>query len=150
MRDMEGLTDEEVAEITGLRPGTVRVRLHRARLFVRKELMKAWKPRGKSTGTRTRAEAPVSGAREPRCKAMFAELSEYLDERLDDSMCEEMEKHIDGCEPCKAFVASLEATIEEIRRAAGEAPARKVAERLRKRLMEEYGRALAGTQTART
>lgn len=32
LRNMEGLTDEEVAEITGLRPGTVRVRLHRARL----------------------------------------------------------------------------------------------------------------------
>ena len=45
LRDMEGLTDEDVAEITGLRAGTVRVRLHRARLFVRKELMKAWKPR---------------------------------------------------------------------------------------------------------
>ena len=44
LRDMEGLTDEDVAEITGLRPGTVRVRLHRARLFVRKELMKSWKP----------------------------------------------------------------------------------------------------------
>jgi hypothetical protein len=38
---MEGLTDDDVAEITGLRSGTVRVRLHRARLFVRKELMKA-------------------------------------------------------------------------------------------------------------
>ncbi len=44
LRDMEGLTDDEVAEITGLQPGTVRVRLHRARLFVRKELMKTWKP----------------------------------------------------------------------------------------------------------
>jgi RNA polymerase sigma-70 factor (ECF subfamily) len=30
LRDMEGLTDEEVAEITGLRSGTIRVRLHRA------------------------------------------------------------------------------------------------------------------------
>ena len=49
LRDMEGLTDEEVAEITGLRPGTVRVRLHRARLFVRKELMRPRKQRG---GTR--------------------------------------------------------------------------------------------------
>jgi len=29
LRDMEGLTDEEAAEITGLRAGTVRVRLHR-------------------------------------------------------------------------------------------------------------------------
>jgi len=44
LRDMEGLTDDEVAEITGLRSGTVRVRLHRARLFVRKELMRTWKP----------------------------------------------------------------------------------------------------------
>src|SRR3974377_1212404 len=40
LRDMEGLADDEVAEITGLRSGTVRVRLHRARLFVRNELMK--------------------------------------------------------------------------------------------------------------
>jgi RNA polymerase sigma-70 factor (ECF subfamily) len=40
LRDMEGITEEEVAEITGLRSGTVRVRLHRARLFVRKELAK--------------------------------------------------------------------------------------------------------------
>lgn len=38
LRDLDGLTDEEVGEITGLRPGTIRVRLHRARLFVRKEL----------------------------------------------------------------------------------------------------------------
>lgn len=45
LRDMEGLTDEEVAEITGLRAGTVRVRLHRARLFVRKELMRTWTAR---------------------------------------------------------------------------------------------------------
>src|SRR5436309_5357245 len=44
LRDMEGLTDDEVAEITGLRPGTVRVRLHRARLFVRKELVKTRNP----------------------------------------------------------------------------------------------------------
>ena len=40
LRDMEGITEEEVVEITGLRSGTVRVRLHRARLFVRKELAK--------------------------------------------------------------------------------------------------------------
>src|SRR6516164_37272 len=39
LRDMEGLTDDEVGDITGLRPGTVRVRLHRARLFVRQTLM---------------------------------------------------------------------------------------------------------------
>jgi hypothetical protein len=50
LRDMEGLTDEEVAEITGLRSGTVRVRLHRARLFVRKQLIKGLKPRSGRAG----------------------------------------------------------------------------------------------------
>ena len=73
LRDMEGLTDEEVAEITGLRAGTVRVRLHRARLFVRKELMKV-----QGRGRRMQPVAPVArAASEPRpgrCKAMFAEL----------------------------------------------------------------------------
>jgi len=92
LRDMEGLTDDDVAEITGLRPGTVRVRLHRARLFVRKELMSAWKRR------KLKPAAPViSSEKAPRpakCKQMFAELSNYLDDQLDDSLCEELEKHI--------------------------------------------------------
>ena len=57
LRDMEGLTDEEVAEITGLRSGTVRVRLHRARLFVRKELMKGLKPRSRRAAVTSRASS---------------------------------------------------------------------------------------------
>jgi hypothetical protein len=71
---MEGLKDDEDAEITGVRPGTVCVRLHRAHLFVRRK-------------------------------------SDYLDEELNDSLCEELEHHMDGCGPCQAFVATLEATI---------------------------------------
>lgn len=133
LRDMEGLTDDEVAEITGLRAGTVRVRLHRARLFVRKELMKTWMPREKK-------KAPVQAAetlRPARCKAMFAELSDYLDEQLDDSLCEELERHMDGCGPCQAFVATLEATIEQCRRSAGDCPPLDSSE-LRKQLMQKY------------
>ena len=38
LHDMEELSDSEISEITGLRAGTIRVRLHRARLYVRKEL----------------------------------------------------------------------------------------------------------------
>ncbi len=138
LRDMEGLTDEDVAEITGLRAGTVRVRLHRARLFVRKELMKAWKPQaGRNTAASHEEPKPV------RCKAMFAELSNYLDEQLDDSLCEELERHLDGCGPCKVFLASLEATIEQCRRSPTESPSGKTAVRLRKELMKNYARAMA-------
>ena len=38
LHDMEELTTEQVGQILDLRPGTVRVRLHRARLSVRKEM----------------------------------------------------------------------------------------------------------------
>src|SRR5438105_5002190 len=73
LRDMEGLTDDEVAEITGLRSGTIRVRLHRARLFVRKELMKAFKRLRSTPGKELVSQAvPLEQSRPARCKAMFA------------------------------------------------------------------------------
>ena len=135
LRDMEGLTDDEVAEITGLRAGTVRVRLHRARLFVRKELMRTWTAR---VGAKTRPQRPPHhDSRPARCKAMFAELSDYLDEQLDDSLCEELEHHMAGCQPCQAFIATLKATIEHCRSSARDCPPREAA-RLRRKLMEKY------------
>jgi RNA polymerase sigma-70 factor, ECF subfamily len=137
LRDMEGLTDDEVAEITGLRPGTVRVRLHRARLSVRKELAKAWKLHPKAAAVAARAYA-TNQLRPARCKAMFAELSDYLDEQLDDSMCEELEKHLDGCAPCKTFLATLESTIEACRTSAADGLDRERADELRKKVLSEY------------
>ena len=146
LRDMEGLSDDEVAEITGLRAVNVRVRLHRARLFVRKELMKAWKPSGvrvASSGGSLRAEPPRQG----RCKAMFAELSNYLDEQLDDSLCEELEQHLDGCGPCKAFLATLEATIDQCRKSPAECPTDQRTVKLRKQLVRNYQQAAAAIRS---
>jgi len=135
LRDMEGLTDDEVAEITGVRPGTVRVRLHRARLFVRKELMRTWMAQsGKKVHAQRR---PSKESRPARCKAMFAELSDYLDEQLDDSLCEKLERHMDGCKPCQVFMATLEATIQQCRRSSGECPPPEAAN-LRQELMQKY------------
>ena len=132
LRDMEGLDDDEVAEITGLKPGTVRVRLHRARLFVRKEVMKT--QHGRARGQNLSKGSRVT-PRPGRCKSMFAELSDYLDEKLDDSLCEELEKHMDGCGPCQAFLASLQATIEQCRRSPAKSPDAKTASQLRQKLV---------------
>ncbi len=137
LHDMEELSDTDIAEITGLRLGTIRVRLHRARLFVRKELAKqdqrsVHRPAGKLR------EAIHAQPRQRRCKEMFAELSNYLDEELDDSLCEELEKHMDGCEPCKAFLSSLEKSIQQCRMAPNESPDRNAAARLRRELLSEY------------
>ncbi len=135
LRDMEGLTDDEVAEITGIKAGTVRVRLHRARLFVRNELMKMWR----RTGSRSVSRREVTNHRKtPRCKAMFAQLSDYLDEQLDDSICDELEQHIGGCEPCKVFLATLEATIEGCRKSPSELPSGTNSAVLRRKLIHDY------------
>jgi len=148
LRDMEGLTDEEVAEITGLRSGTVRVRLHRARLFVRKELMKELKPGSRKAAVASRASSQEQrlGNEQPRparCKAMFAELSNYLDEQLDDSLCEELERHLGGCEPCKAFLSSLKATVEQCRQSPTESPDREKAAELCMKVLTDYERLVA-------
>jgi len=143
LRDMEGLKDEEVAEITGLRSGTVRIRLHRARLFVRKELMKGLKPRSEkeaAIASRTFSSQPPKPA---RCKAMFAELSNYIDEQLDDSLCEELERHLNGCGPCKAFLSSLKATVEQCRKSPPAGPNREKAVELRMKLLADYERMVA-------
>ena len=109
-------------------------------------MMKARTPRPSQLVESASSRATAAGQpRPPRCKAMFAELSNYLDEQLDDSLCEELEKHLDGCPPCKAFLASLEATIEGCRRLPSQAPDRVKAAKLRKEVLSRYECALAKT-----
>jgi RNA polymerase sigma-70 factor, ECF subfamily len=134
LHDMEELSDADVAEITGLRQGTVRVRLHRARLFVRKTL-------AKQSHSRVRPSRPAPAATPgppPRCKQLFAQLSNYLDDALDDSLCEELEKHMDGCLPCQAFLLSLEEMVQHCRQAPNECPDTGVAANLRRDLLTKY------------
>jgi RNA polymerase sigma-70 factor (ECF subfamily) len=139
LHDMEELSDSDVAEITGLRLGTIRVRLHRARLFVRKELAKQDQHRMLPQTAKPSEKMNLSSQPgQRRCKEMFAELSSYLDDELDDSLCDELEKHMDGCEPCKAFLSSLEKSIQQCRTAPNEAPDPRVAARFRRELMAEY------------
>ena len=137
LRDMEDLSDTDIAEITGLRLGTIRVRLHRARLYVRKELAKQNHHRIHHQIAKRAAQVPAQ-PHQRRCKEMFAELSSFLDNELDDSLCEELEKHMDGCEPCKAFLASLEESIQRCRTAINESPDPRVAAKLRREVLSDY------------
>jgi len=139
LHDMEGLSDQEIAEILRIRAGTVRVRLHRARLFVRKELAK---PKGRRRQRLSPAAALPKRAphRSGRCKAMFAELSDYLDEALDDSLCRELEKHMSGCRPCRGFLSSLEETIRDCRKTPDAVPDAKKAGSMRRAALSELKR----------
>lgn len=106
LHDMEELSTQEVARITGLREGTVRVRLHRARVFLRNQL--ARKVKTAATGAKPQAAL--------RCKRLFSMLSDYLDQELDPSLCQNMESHLGDCSPCKAYLASLEETVRRCKR----------------------------------
>lgn len=142
LHDMEELSDEDIAEVTGLRLGTIRVRLHRARLFVRKELTKQDR-HGFGGGAKKQAAMAEVHPRQRSCKQMFAELSNYLDDELDDSLCTELEKHMEGCGPCKAFLASLEETIRTCRTAPNEPPNPQVAASLRRKVLSNYQELMA-------
>jgi RNA polymerase sigma-70 factor (ECF subfamily) len=138
LRDMEGFSDEEVSEITGLRPATVRVRLHRARLFVRRQVM----PGGRKEIRPPRKNGSAFSRPAP-CRRMFAGLSDYLDGELDDFSCEEIETHLERCAPCKTFLETLERSIQQCRANPPERLEPKRAAALRKELLGAYGRALA-------
>ncbi len=141
LRDMEGLTDEEVGDITGLRAGTVRVRLHRARLYVRKKLEQQNQRSGARKRLPSQAVPPITDKPQTRpasCKVLFAQLSDYLDEELDDSLCERLEVHLEGCEPCKAFLASLETTISKLRKLPPQSLSRAMAAKVREEVLRRY------------
>jgi RNA polymerase sigma-70 factor, ECF subfamily len=101
LQDMEGLSTSEVAKVMGLREATVRVRLHRARLFLHKELMRKVDVHGRGNVRKAARSKPV------QCRTLFARLSDYMDGLVETGYCEEMAKHIDDCVPCKAFLDSL-------------------------------------------
>ena len=145
LRDMEDLSDDQVAEITGLKPGTVRVRLHRARLFLRKELARSKRSLKPLAHRTAHAPSPVSPhIPSSRCKALFAELSTYLDGEMDYSLCRELEKHLEGCVPCEAFLSSLEQTIDRCRRTPTAVPDARKAAKMRRDLLSQYQQAMKG------
>jgi len=145
LHDMEELSTAEVAEITGLRQGTVRVRLHRARLFVRQQLANLAKGRPETGLT---LHAAAEQPRPPRCRQLFAALSDYMDGVIDDAMCDEMDRHLHDCQPCQAFLASLKHAVDRCRSYRPECDS-KHAERLRSQLLPQYQRAIAALGQSR-
>jgi RNA polymerase sigma-70 factor (ECF subfamily) len=81
------------------------------------------------------------------CRELFANLSEYLDERVEARTCEEIRRHIDDCPSCIAFLRDLRGAIDRCRTMDSACdPA--VARRLRSILTREYLR-LVGQPAAK-
>jgi RNA polymerase sigma-70 factor, ECF subfamily len=132
LHDMEELETEQVARILSIQPGTVRVRLHRARLLLRQEMDR--RLRGKTQKRR----APKPSAHRPAdCRALFANMSEYLDNRLQPKSCDQMRRHMEGCPACVVFIQDLQRAIDRCR-SLQVCPDAEVPPVLRRLLTEEY------------
>jgi RNA polymerase sigma-70 factor (ECF subfamily) len=147
LHDMEELTTEQVAQVLSLQQGTVRIRLHRARLSVRREMNELLQgvsdeQRGAKLAVKKRKVAKAkNGQRPAECRDLFANLSEYLDGRVEPLTCEQMREHIEACPSCVAFVRDLRTAIDRCRSL--EIPCDPtVAPRLRAILTREYLRML--------
>ncbi len=133
LHDMEELTAEQIAQILDLQIGTVRVRLHRARLAVRKEM--SFVLRGMPEQSASSSKVTVERPRE--CRELFANLSEYLDARIDLRTCEQMKAHIEKCPACVAFLKDLRTAVDRCR-SFNVACDPDVAQRMRKLMTREY------------
>jgi RNA polymerase sigma-70 factor (ECF subfamily) len=112
LRDVEGLTAPEVAELLGLELGAVKTRLHRARASLR--------------------DAVAPAPRAPDCPDLGTTFSRYLEGELDAAACDALEAHVSSCPTCGPACAALRSAVGECRTLSTPPP--DVAERVRRAL----------------
>ena len=75
-----------------------------------------------------------------QCRKLLGDLSEYIDGTLEQQLCAEIERHMQGCENCRVVVDSLRKTVSLYQAAT---PSPDVPEAVRQRLykcldLEDY------------
>lgn len=93
LRDVEGLSAPETAEVLGIGVDAVKSRLHRARVAVRDRMAPLLVPRTEPRG--------------PSCPDVVPLLSRHLEGHLGAAECAEMDKHVSGCARCQKECDSL-------------------------------------------
>ncbi|MGZ3455924.1 MAG: sigma-70 family RNA polymerase sigma factor, partial [Polyangiales bacterium] len=93
LRDVEGLSAQEVAEVLGIGVDAVKSRLHRARVAVR--------------GRMAPLLQPDAEPRRAGCPDIAPMLSRYLEGEIGAAQCAEMDRHVSSCTRCSAECDSL-------------------------------------------
>lgn len=124
LRDVEGLTAPEVAEVLGIGVQAVKSRLHRARVAVRERVAPLLGVPGVVPTTSSDASptpgiiprpAAPSTASEARadeaCPDVATLFSRHLEDEISADVCAAMERHVEGCPRCKSTCDSLRSTL---------------------------------------
>jgi RNA polymerase sigma-70 factor (ECF subfamily) len=101
LRDIEGLTAPEVAEVLGIGVDAVKSRLHRARLAVRQTLLPHL-----GIGDEETARGSLQ-----KCPDVITLFSRHLEGEISADLCAQMERHLEGCGRCRGACESLKRTL---------------------------------------
>ena len=71
-----------------------------------------------------------------QCRSFFEKLSEYLDDELDQAVCDMIETHLQECPPCQACLATLKQTVAVCRELKSAHVPEDFSRRLRKMLLQ--------------
>jgi RNA polymerase sigma-70 factor (ECF subfamily) len=99
LRDVEGLSADEAAEVVGIEVGALKSRLHRARTALREQLAAALTEREDSVA----------------CPELAEELTQYAAAEIDQATCVRIEAHLARCPRCTAACDALKRTVSMCR-----------------------------------
>lgn len=100
LKDVEGLSEEEVCGILELTKPTMKNRVHRARLILREQMEK-----NMSVKTLT-MKLMFRMMRLPTCQEVEEFAYDFLDGKLEEKTLRAVEKHLRFCKSCRRFIES--------------------------------------------
>ena len=104
LRDVEGLSAEEAAEVLGIEVPALKSRLHRARMELRRHLTALLEPEGAA----------------PECPELMEELAAYAAQDIDQAACIRIEAHLERCPRCADACDALKRTVSLCRSIPGD------------------------------
>jgi RNA polymerase sigma-70 factor (ECF subfamily) len=125
LRDVEGLSASEVAEILGLSVEAVKSRLHRARVAVRERVAPVLVP-----------AAAAQAEPGPTCQDVVLMFSRRLEGEIDGNACADLERHLQTCASCRGRCDSLRSTLTLCRSAGAQQVPPDVAREVREALRQ--------------